>query len=127
MSPPHAGLAADTALVIEVDDAVGSAKQRDSRANFDARRIVAMIAAQHREVTPGVGITALFNIFDPGAIYAERNVVFFLAGHRARMASWQARWIVAGKIALLLTPKLHLTVCSTSFAGPPILERWPNH
>ena len=46
-----------------------------------------MIAAQHREVTPRVGITALFNIFDPGAIYAERNVVFFLAGNRARMTA----------------------------------------
>ena len=83
----HARFAADAALAVEVDDAVGAAKQRDRRTNFDTRRIVAMIAAQHREMTPGVGIATLFNIFDPGAIHAERDVVFFLAGHRARMTA----------------------------------------
>ena len=38
-----------------------------------------MIAAGHLEHPAGVGKSALLNIFDPGAVHGERDVVFRLA------------------------------------------------
>ena len=46
-----------------------------------------MIATVDEKIAARVGKLALFDIFDPGAIYAERDVVFFFAGHRARMTA----------------------------------------
>ena len=46
-----------------------------------------MIAAQHREVTARVGVMALLDVLDPGAIHADRDVVLFLARHRAGMTA----------------------------------------
>src|SRR5581483_5709956 len=83
----HARLAADAALVVEIDDAVGAAKERHRRADFDARRVVAVIAAQHREVPPRVRVAALLDVFDPRAIHADGDVVLLLAGQRAGMTA----------------------------------------
>jgi hypothetical protein len=83
----HAGFAADAALVIEVDDTVVAPEQGDSRADFDARRIVAVVAAQHRKMAPGIRVHALFDVFDPGPIHPQRDVVFFFASHRAGMTA----------------------------------------
>src|SRR5262249_35279255 len=79
----HAGLAADAAVAIEVHDAVGPAVERDGRADGHARRVVAVVAAQDREVATGVGIAAALHVLDPGAEGAERHPVLFLAGDRA--------------------------------------------
>jgi hypothetical protein len=46
-----------------------------------------MIAARHLEHPARIGIHALFYIFHPRAIDADRYVVFCLARHRARMAA----------------------------------------
>jgi hypothetical protein len=46
-----------------------------------------VIATEHREVAPRVGIFALLDVFDPGAVHAKRDVVFFLACHRACMTT----------------------------------------
>ena len=43
------------------------------------------------------------------------------------MASWQARWTVAGRITGVLRPKLHLAELSTSRAGPPTSDRKRSH
>ena len=37
----------------------------------------------------------------------------------ALIASWQARWMVCGRMTLEFKPKLHFTVASTRRAGPP--------
>jgi hypothetical protein len=73
--------------MIEIDDAIPAAKQRHGGTNLDARRIVAMVASQHREVTPSIRISAFFNVLDPSAIHAERNIMLFLASYRASMAA----------------------------------------
>jgi hypothetical protein len=83
----HARFAADATLVIEIHDAIVTAKQRNRGTNLYARRIVAMIASQYREVAPSIRIGAFFNVLDPCAIHAERNIVFFLASHRARVTA----------------------------------------
>jgi hypothetical protein len=79
----HAGLTADTSLVVEVHDAVGSAKKSDGGTNFNARSVIAMIATEHREVSSRIRVAALFNVLHPCAIYAHRNVVLFFTGNRA--------------------------------------------
>src|SRR2546422_4892432 len=45
----HVRLAADAAARVEVDDPVFAAEERLGRADRDARRVVAVVAAQHRE------------------------------------------------------------------------------
>src|SRR4029450_11303565 len=79
----HTGLTADAALVVKVDDAVGSAKKGDGRANFYAGSVIAMIAAEHREVPAGIWVTALFDIIHPWWIDAHVGVCLLFAGHRA--------------------------------------------
>jgi hypothetical protein len=69
--------------VIEVDDTVGSAKKSDGGTNLNAGSVVAVVAAEHREVPPRIRVAALFNILHPCAVYSHRDVVLFLAGHRA--------------------------------------------
>src|SRR5262249_59133277 len=76
----HAGLTADAALVIEVDDTVGSAKKSDGGTNLNAGSVVAVVAAEHREVPPRIRVAALFNILHPCAVYSHRDVLLFLAG-----------------------------------------------
>jgi hypothetical protein len=83
----HAGLAADAALVVKIDDAVGSAKQRNGGADLYARGIVAVIAAQHGEMAPRVGVKSLLDVFHPRTINTDRYIVFFLAGDRACMTA----------------------------------------
>ena len=46
-----------------------------------------MIAAQHREITPGIWEFALFDILYPGAETADGNVMFSLAGNSTGVTS----------------------------------------
>jgi hypothetical protein len=73
--------------MVEVDDAVGPPKQRHRRADLDARRVVAMIAAQHREVAARVGVAPLLDVLHPGAIHADGDVMLFFASHGASVAA----------------------------------------
>jgi len=73
--------------MIEIHDAIAAAKQRYGGTNLDARRIVAMVATQNREVAPSIRIGAFLNVLDPSAIHTERNIMFFLASHGARVAA----------------------------------------
>ena len=57
---------------------------RDSR---HTRRVVALVATHDVELAGNVGKRSGFDVFDPSAIYAQRDVMFALAGHRARMTA----------------------------------------
>jgi hypothetical protein len=83
----HAGLAADTAIAIQVDDAVLAGVERFDGANLDARRIVTVIASHHAEVAAGSGILALFDVLYPRAKAADGHLVLGLTSDRTRMAS----------------------------------------
>ena len=74
-------------LVVEIDNTVGTAKQRHSGTNLDARRVVAVITAQHRKVTPRVGIYTLLDVLDPSTINSHRNIVFFFTGDGASVTT----------------------------------------
>jgi hypothetical protein len=83
----HAGFTADAALIVEVNDPIGTPEKRDGRANFDTRRVVAMVATQHGEVSARIGIKSFLDVFDPSPIHADGNVVLFLARDRTRMTT----------------------------------------
>ena len=83
----HARLAADAALRVEVHDAVLPLVQRGDRTHLHARSIGAVVAAQHREVTAGVGELPPLDVLDPGPEHAELHPVLDLAGDRAGVAS----------------------------------------
>ena len=79
----HARLAADAAVPVEVHDAVGPAIERHRRADRHAGRVVAVVAAHHAEVAPGVREHALLDVLHPRAVHPQRDLVLLLAGHRA--------------------------------------------
>jgi hypothetical protein len=83
----HAGLATDATGVVEIDDAIGAAKQSDRGADFYAGSIVAVVAAQHGEMAPRIRVVTLLYVLDPGAVNAQRDIVFFFAGDRAGVAA----------------------------------------
>src|SRR5258708_39442712 len=58
----HAGFASDAAAVVEINDAVVALEQRAGWANLDARRLLAMVAAQHAEKAAGVREGALLGV-----------------------------------------------------------------
>ncbi len=46
-----------------------------------------MIAAQHGEVPPRVRIMSFFDVFNPGPVNTDGDIVFFFAGYGARMTA----------------------------------------
>jgi hypothetical protein len=83
----HTRIASDAAIVVEIDDAVVTAKECARRTYFNAGRIVAMVATHHAEMAAGMRKLTLFDVLDPGAEDAKRNVVFFLASDCARVTA----------------------------------------
>ena len=82
----HARLAPDAPAVVEVDHAVRRAVQRPGRADRDARRVVALVAAHHREGAPGVRELTGLDVLHPRPVHSERHVVLALACDSARVA-----------------------------------------
>src|SRR5262249_31288517 len=57
------------------------------RTDLDTRRIVAVVASHHAEMPTDIGKLALLYVLYPGPEHANRNVMLFLARHRAGVAS----------------------------------------
>src|SRR5262249_32278670 len=83
----RARLAADARRAVEVDDAVGAALERADRADRDAWRALALVAAQHRERAAHVRMRAVLEVLDPGTERPERDLVLGLARDGARVAA----------------------------------------
>lgn len=86
----HTGLAANATLAVKINDTIGAAEEGYSRANLNTGRVIAVVASEYGEVTPGVGKFAFFDVLDPCAVNTYRNIMLFLAGNRAGMASYTA-------------------------------------
>ena len=82
-----AGGATNAQIPIKVDDGIGPLMQRHDRADLHAGRVIAVIAAQHGEVTTDIGEGALLRVLHPGSEVAQRDVILRLAGHCAGMAA----------------------------------------
>jgi hypothetical protein len=83
----HARTAADAAVAVQVHDRVGALVEGDHGTDLDARRRVAVVAAQHREVAADVREAPLLDVLDPGAEVPDRDGVLLLAGDRAGVAA----------------------------------------
>ena len=79
----HARLAPDAVVVLEVDDAVLGPIERRGRADLHARRVVALVASHHRELAGDVGERTGLDVFHPGAVHPEGDVVLAFAGDGA--------------------------------------------
>ena len=83
----RAGFATYTAAVVKINDPVLARIERLGRTDLDTRRVGAMIAAHHAKKPSRVGKIALFDIFYPGPINADRHIVFRFTGDRASVAA----------------------------------------
>jgi hypothetical protein len=83
----RARLAADTSPVVEIDDAVFARVKRGHGTNLDAGRIGAVITAHDRKKSSRIGEFAFFDVFDPGAIDADRNLMLRFTRHGAGVAA----------------------------------------
>jgi hypothetical protein len=83
----HTRLAADTARVVEVDDAIRSLVERLRGTDGHTGSIVTVVAAVDQKITAGVGELALLDIFHPRAVYPYGNVVLGFTCHSAGMAA----------------------------------------
>jgi hypothetical protein len=72
---------------VEIHNTIGTLEERPGWANGHTRSIIAVITAVDEEVALGVGELALLDVFDPGAIDADRDIVLGFAGDRADMAA----------------------------------------
>src|SRR4051812_46198087 len=70
------GFAADTTVIIEIDNPIGSGIKGSNRTDFNTRRVRAVIATVNGEQTAGMRINALLNVLDPGAVHPQRHVMF---------------------------------------------------
>src|SRR6185437_302934 len=75
----HARLAADTGVVVEIDQAIGPLVHRGDRADLDTGRFVAVITSENSEVAFDFWKGADFDVFDPGAEGADGDVVLGFA------------------------------------------------
>ena len=74
-------------IAMQIHDTVATTKERAGRADCHARRVFALVAQDGKEQALRVWEAALFHRLDPTAIYADRNVMFSLAGNRARVTA----------------------------------------
>jgi len=72
-----------------------------------------VIAAKDREESPGVGVLALFDVFNPGAKGSQRDFVFGFASYGARVAA-DAFAMVYDKAVFHLTMRIAETLESVS-------------
>src|SRR3990172_6148813 len=86
----HAILAADAAVLVDHDDAVGPAVGRFHGAHAQASGTLAVVAQAGDEDTPYVGVRPFLYGLDPGPVDSEGNIVFTLAGNGAGVTAQAA-------------------------------------
>jgi hypothetical protein len=74
-------------LIVEVDDPVGAGEKSAGRTDRDARRVIAMITPQNREISADVRERPLLDVFHPSPKIAERHFVLGFARDGAGMAA----------------------------------------
>jgi hypothetical protein len=84
----HTGFAAYAAAVVEIDDTIIAFEKSRGRTDGYTRRILTMIATQHREKSLGVRIVVFFDVLDPGAIGADRHFIFRFTGDCASVTTY---------------------------------------
>ena len=83
----HAGLAADAAAGVKVDDGILAHGQTGRWANLYARCIRTVIASQDMESPLGPGVNPFFEVLDPGLVDADGIGMLRLACNGAGVAT----------------------------------------
>jgi hypothetical protein len=78
----HTALAADTSLVVKIDDSIRTAVEGFGGADGYAGSRIAVVTSHHAEVAPGMRIYTFLDVLDPGAKHAHRNLVLLFTGYR---------------------------------------------
>ena len=79
----HTRLAANTSIIIEIDNAIISGKQGIGGTDGRAGCILTMVAAMHAEFSRGIRIGSFLDVLDVRPIDADGHIVLGLAGHSA--------------------------------------------
>ena len=83
----HARFATDANGLIKFHDPIITFVHGRYRTNLDTRRVGAVIAAGDLKMTLALRVGAHFGVFHPGAVHAQRHIVFTFAGHRTGVTS----------------------------------------
>jgi hypothetical protein len=83
----HARFAAYAPIAIKINYAIFSLPESGDRANFHTGSVRAMIATLHRKNSAGAWKFTLFDVLNPRAIYADRQVMFLFTGNSTGMTS----------------------------------------
>lgn len=83
----HACATTDTAAIVKIDDSIGSPVEGSDRADFNARRGIAMITPHYRKQSRGLRKSPFFDVFDPGAIHTDGDIVLRFTRDRTRMTA----------------------------------------
>jgi hypothetical protein len=83
----NAGFASYAGIAVELDDAIIPLEHGCYRTDIDTGRLGTMIAAQHPEVSLGVGESSFLDILDKGPIHRKRNLILGFAGRGAGMTA----------------------------------------
>ena len=87
----HARLATDAHVLVELDDAVVALVHRRDRADADARRVCAMVAAGDLKRARDVGERPVLDVLHPRPMDAERHFVLALTRGAASMTADTSR------------------------------------
>src|SRR5260370_37045054 len=63
----HATLAADTSLIVKIDDSVGASVEGVGGADGNAGSFVTVVTSQHAEMAAAIGKLTLFHLLIPSA------------------------------------------------------------
>ena len=80
-------LAADAAVVVEIDNPVWSRIERGDRTDLHAGCGGAVVTALNGEQAASVRIDTFLDVLDPGAVHTQRHVVLGLTRHGAGMTA----------------------------------------
>ena len=78
----HTRLAADTAIIVEINNAIFARKQCIGRTDGRTRCILAMVATMDAEFPRRIGIGSCLDVLDVRSIDANGNIVLGFACHR---------------------------------------------
>jgi hypothetical protein len=83
----HTRLAADTSIIVEIDNAVFTGKQGIGRADGCAGCILTMVASMDAEFSRRIWIGTSFDVLDVGSINPDGHIMLRLASHRTGVTS----------------------------------------
>jgi hypothetical protein len=83
----HTGFTSNATFIIKIYDPVRSFEERCGRADMNAGGIITVVTAKNRKMSSGIRKFSFLDIFYPGSIDSEGDLILFLAGNRTSMTT----------------------------------------